>query len=571
MASEPLIKICDRVFGANKLAVFCGAGISKNSGLPLAAELKRSILKELLTNESEVDEIVRVRLPFEAFIQSVFDPQIVSDKNTHVGQILDLFGRGEPNSNHRCIARLAKAGYLNTIATTNFDLLFERAFEKEGLVDGVDFQRCYTEDDFSSIDFDKLGQRLILLKLHGSIDHPDSVRATLDAVFKKQPGEKRFNIVKYLFSTGKHEAVLILGYSCSDVFDIVPQIQRLEGGRKQIFYIEHSPDRSVDLCRNISEIKNRNLFRRFSGKWIECDTDLFIKGIWKLLEESIGVYEPVTSDLKWTTYVEGWLGDAEIDVRKKSFIAARIFGRIGLLDKALNYCERARALALTADDLEALMPTSHEMGTIYQRLYEKKGGLANLNKAVRCYKEALETARVINAEFSVAECAHSLGIVYTWLARFRPAIDCISYACYIYADQKYQVGIADSLSALGVAYYQRALTGNPHRQQDMDKALKNYRKSLKLCGKLKHALGAGVAYCNIGNVYEQKKNFPEAIKFYKRAEKKFEDLGDIIYLIRIYENLVHGYEQIKDINNLEKYQNKLKNLNQIDGLDLLYI
>ena len=520
-----------------ELALFCGAGISKNSGLPLADELKRSILKELLISESEVDEIVHVRFPFEAFVQSVFDQQIISDESTHVKQILDLFSRGEPNSNHTCIARLAKAGYVKIIATTNFDLLFERAFEKEGLVDGVDFQRYYTEDDFSSIDFHKISQRPILLKLHGSIDHPDSVRATLDAVFKKQPGDKRFNIVKYLFSTGNHEAVLILGYSCSDVFDIVPQIQRIEGDRKQIFYVEHSRNRSVDLCRHISEIRNRNLFRRFTGKWIECDTDLFIKGIWKLLEQSIGVYEPVKSDFKWTTCAEGWLGEAEFDVRKKSFIAGRILGRIGLLDKALNYCERARALALTAHDLEALMPTSHEMGTIYQRMYEKKGGLANLNKAVRYYKEALETARIIKAEFGVAECAHSLGIIYTWLARFRPAIDCISYAYYIYADQKYQVGIADSLSALGVAYYQRALTGKPHRQQDMDKALKNYRKSLKLCGKLKHALGAGVAYCDIGNVYDQKKNFPEAIKFYKRAEKKFEDLGDIIYLIRIYENL----------------------------------
>ena len=570
MPSRLALSIGDNVFQCGELAVFCGAGVSRNSGLPLANELKRSIFETLLLSENEVDEVLRVPLPFEAFIQSIFDPQLVSDEALRVTNILDLFHQAEPNSNHIFIARLAKAGYLKTVATTNFDLLFERAFKKEGLRDGVDFKRYYTEDDFSTIDFSELGERLALFKLHGSIDDRDSVRTTLEAVYKKELSAKRFNVIKHLFSTGKHTAVLILGYSCSDIFDVVPQIQRIQSDLKQIFYLKHSAS-DITTFREISATKIRNPFIRFPGKWIECNTDSFVRDTWKLLEESIGEYEAISSDSKWGPHVESWLGEAEVDLRKKFFIAARVLGNIGLLDLALSYCKRAQDLAVTADDLEALMPSNHEMGTIYQKMHEKRNDPASLKRAAQCYEEALEMAESLNAEFSVAESALSLGIACTGLSNFNRAIDCISYACNIYTDQKIQARIADSRGALGYTYDQRALGDKNYHSRDMDNALKNYRKALNLYGRQHDKLGAAVAYCDIGNVYGQKKNFPDAIQSYKRAEKKLEELGDIIYLRSVYENLAQAYAQIEDIENIDSYRNKLRTINQIDGLDLLYI
>jgi hypothetical protein len=58
--------------GSKNLAVFCGAGISKNSGIPLADELKAYVLSlmPICTEKSEIDLIMSA-LPFEAFMEIV--------------------------------------------------------------------------------------------------------------------------------------------------------------------------------------------------------------------------------------------------------------------------------------------------------------------------------------------------------------------------------------------------------------------------------------------------------------------------------------------------------------------
>ena len=112
-------------FKEKEFAVFCGAGISKNSGLPLANELKRYILEKLPIDKKDIEEVMASNFPFEAFIETI-------SENTDISEILEIFQNGEPNTNHILIAKLAKNGYLKTIFTTNFDLLIEKALEKEG-------------------------------------------------------------------------------------------------------------------------------------------------------------------------------------------------------------------------------------------------------------------------------------------------------------------------------------------------------------------------------------------------------------------------------------------------------
>jgi NAD-dependent SIR2 family protein deacetylase len=65
---------------------------------------------------------------------------------------LDVFDLGKPNTNHVLLAKLARAKYLKTICTTNFDQLIEKALQSERLVKGKDFQVFYKEDDLAYID-----------------------------------------------------------------------------------------------------------------------------------------------------------------------------------------------------------------------------------------------------------------------------------------------------------------------------------------------------------------------------------------------------------------------------------
>ena len=120
---------------AEEMVVFCGAGISFHSGLPLANDLVRCVLEKLSVAEEETETIIKSNLPFEAFIETLHE-------NSKVDRIFDIFDLGKPNTNHFLLAKSAKAKYVKTICTTNFDQLIEKAFESEGLI---------RKDDFSNI------------------------------------------------------------------------------------------------------------------------------------------------------------------------------------------------------------------------------------------------------------------------------------------------------------------------------------------------------------------------------------------------------------------------------------
>ena len=98
-----------------EIIFFCGAGISRHSGLPLANDLVQAILAKLDILPEEIETITNSGLPFEAFIETLID-------NSEPNQIIEIFDLGKPNTNHFLLAKLAKAGYVTTIFTTNFDL-----------------------------------------------------------------------------------------------------------------------------------------------------------------------------------------------------------------------------------------------------------------------------------------------------------------------------------------------------------------------------------------------------------------------------------------------------------------
>lgn len=75
-----------------KLAIFCGSGISKNSGLPIVSEIVPCILERLGLNEEEIRKIMMTTMPFEVFIELL-------DNNSDISPIINIYGLGEPNTN----------------------------------------------------------------------------------------------------------------------------------------------------------------------------------------------------------------------------------------------------------------------------------------------------------------------------------------------------------------------------------------------------------------------------------------------------------------------------------------
>ena len=268
-----------------EFAVFCGAGISVNSGLPVAYKLKQYILKKLTDDKKDkkdVKEIMNSKLPFEVFME-------VLAENSDISKILNLFKEGEPNTNHIFIAKLAKARLIKTIITTNFDMMIETALKKEGLIRGKDkdFKVYYNEDQFSKIDFDALNKsnQINVFKLHGSIEDVGiedigSIRTTMKTIANRKLSEKRKKAINYLFAEGKYKNILILGYSCSDFFDINPQIQSIENPKNKIFFVDHTETTQIkDIKNQKLRNGNKNPFIKFSGYIIEHNTDDLVKEI----------------------------------------------------------------------------------------------------------------------------------------------------------------------------------------------------------------------------------------------------------------------------------------------------
>lgn len=374
-------------FEKREFALFCGAGISKNSGLPLANELKQYILEKLSIDKKDIDEIMASNLPFEAFMETL-------SESSDISKILEIFENGPPNTNHILIAKLAKNGYLKTIFTTNFDLLIEKALEKEGLRRDKDFEVYYDENQFSQINFEDIGDGIVrIFKIHGSIENKDSIRTTMDEIASKTLSEQRMNVMRYLFSTGKHKKVLVLGYSCSDEFDITPQIQSIEENQKEIIFVEHN--REGQEMVDVKTKKLKNPFKKFLGSRIKCNTDDFIGDLWCAHKETIGEYKPIESKVNWKTYLDDWAKGLKEEY-SNYFIAGLILDKISNFKRAIEYFEK-------------YLETTKVIGNkiVKSRCYGNLGlayyGLGSFKTAIKYFEQALEIAKEIGDKRGEAE------------------------------------------------------------------------------------------------------------------------------------------------------------------------
>src|SRR4051812_38399655 len=227
----------ERVLRDGPVAAFVGAGVSHNSGLPLVLAIERHILEALGVEPAHAPRILEARLPFEAFIQAL----------TQGGEIEPLFAMfegGRPSTSHRFLAKLLQSGRLSSIFTTNFDTLIEDALADEGWQPGRDYDLLCTTAGFDQARL--AGARPSVAKIHGSVTEKQEMAITLRQVSQRSLVASRARLVERLFS--RHwSGVLVLGYSCSDFFDLVPCIESVAEPSQGVLFVEHT-SRDSELC-----------------------------------------------------------------------------------------------------------------------------------------------------------------------------------------------------------------------------------------------------------------------------------------------------------------------------------
>lgn len=466
-------------YGSNKrISIFCGAGISFDSGLPLARGLLKKICSVLDLKDEETEILLKSNLPFESFIESIY-------RETSIDGILDTFELGNPNSHQILYCKLLKCGFFNSICTTNFDLLFERALANEGLKEGENFDRYFSERDFRNFYWDS--HRPKLIKLHGCISDRDEIGITLDIIAGSETSIHRNQLVKEFFSKKYNDIVIVIGYSCSDIFDISPQIESVEGERSEIIFIEHDQDIANYSVEKLINLEGNNPFKNHPGFQVKINALHFCELLWEsALEDNFQIFQSATD---WEKLIENWIIKLieGHNIGVKYHIPARLFYNICEYERSLRFCELGKQTAQQLGDFTAFYSemgnagmalnalgrfdealeylknsilgcrmVSNDQGILAQSqvLGHVYRNLRDYNSSIKWYQEALKTALLIGHSFSICTSIGNLCSIYNHIGHTEYSIQLINFGL----DLAKKSGNIQSESAmtchLGIAYFQ---------------------------------------------------------------------------------------------------------------------
>lgn len=476
------------------IAFLCGAGISKNSGLPLAGELQNSILELLPVKASGADVESAFPIPFEGFMEDIAD-------NVNVEPIIGIFATGWPNVNHWALALLSKVGFARLIVTTNFDLLFERAFNTIGL----EFHRSVNEQQFSTIEKNINSSSALLIKLHGSADDFDSIRTTLRTVAARTLSTERMSIIRSLFSTGPHELVLVLGYSCSDRYDISPQIESIESARKQVLLLNHSPEE--DSIDPLSTLPQDNPFHRYPG-WIAYgDTSSFLMEIVENFDLKCAPEENGDTVVNWRSTIKDWASNAFKSPGLRHSTAAAVH---------LRRSQFPQALASYKSELDEIISSSQmdRIALCYMNIGVVHGKMMNHDTAITFVKKAIESS---GSEKIRTQCYVNLGDVY------------LRNGYYLKAEQWLNKGLTSAKrleQPLAIAECHRGLASVYRNSGKFVQALSHLEMALKLSGSVGDISGISACYTNMGTTHHGLDNLKQAKQCHEQALSIDRSLGD---------------------------------------------
>lgn len=381
---DEILQLTERLLkpiGKKKVAIFCGAGISYNSGLPLVSELLEKIFSKLELSSKQIQLINNSKLPFERIMESVLDESALDE-------IIDIFEKGIPNTNHILIAKLVKKSYLKIICTTNFDTLIERALEKEGLIPDVHFKVLSTQQEFNS--FSWKNDIAYVIKIHGCVTKKQEIAITLSLIASEIYSLVRKKIIQEIFGGRVCDDVLVLGYSCSDL-DLVPLIESIDGKKANVLFIEHqtNPDGKIQI-QHISDNPNIHPFKTYSGLRIFINTDELVKSIWNCFFDDIYLHLKVVRTT-WQENIEQWYSNAteESGVGVKHHISSRLLYNIGEYKEAISHNKKAISIALSNSNLLAY---SSELGNMAMAL----NAIQDYKQAKYCLEKSIPLCKRID-------------------------------------------------------------------------------------------------------------------------------------------------------------------------------
>ncbi|MDH5415335.1 MAG: tetratricopeptide repeat protein, partial [Flavobacteriaceae bacterium] len=556
-------------YGVN---LFIGAGISKDppSDLPLADEFRSYTFNKLcLLSQSKLKRLKFINelrdIPFEYYIQ------ILNEEPGQVGFFecfLKILNSGKPNWNHNLIANMVKSNKVSRIVTTNFDRLLERVLEKEKIEFGV----AFTENEFSKMELGVIASPLIS-KIHGSVEDPSSIRATLKTISQRYLLESRKKVLEHLFIESDKD-ILILGYSCSDEFDINPFLRTIQS-KNEVFFLSHKTQKGFTIKPLDDPLLN------FRGCKIEGNTREFLGLLSTKLDITIDKDNMNSHKLyrksektSWQEDVDNWL--ESLSVGQKLYLLGRVLNEIGKFDEALSVYK----MGLEHSDTYLFALIQRSISYIYQIK-------ARFEEAEKIAREIVPIFQEFNDLIRTAETIKIIGWICKRRGEYQEAEELFQKSLNISRSIDYQFGISHSLSELGMlykrkgelkkaeAYYKLCLEirrdsgdlkgsaeiihelGSINRMKNnTEKAEELFNESLEIKSKIGDQHGIAASLHELGNIYRSKNDFSLAIDYFRKSLQITRKIPDDAGVSWTLHDLASVYFVMREYDKAEKLYRK---------------
>lgn len=243
------------------VVVFAGAGFSRYAGYPVGGRLAQ-MLVERLTPEQKLK--ISVGAPLDYLSEEII--RINFGSRDLVNMVLDEAFGAQPvsTSDHDLFASIP---HFKTIITTNYDALFENAYDDSVLV--------FREQDVSVWDDKKVN----ILKIHGDLSDKSSIiltRADYARFYRKDYSTPFWSLIIKAIAT---KTILFLGYGYEDpnVWAIFEHVyEHLGDNRKAAYFI--SPGATAE---KIAFLESKNIH------YLKHTGESFLKAVLSNIREHI--------------------------------------------------------------------------------------------------------------------------------------------------------------------------------------------------------------------------------------------------------------------------------------------
>lgn len=525
----------------------------------------------------EINPILKL-LPFIRFESMVGLFQSTIDPNLELIKFYEQCSK--PNLQHFFLANAIKHGHF--VMTTNFDLLIEHALLQSN-VQLEDIIPVITENDFKLYSNPKIlfkkGKKTIY-KLHGSTRNlaknkstKESLKATIRDLCANKMGMNIFGIEPFkasLFHNISNErSLIVIGYSGSDDFDIIPTLRVLKNVHTFI-WINHKDEGSDSISsyeieldnqstnsldridRILIDLKEYNIAERFIK--IEASTTKLIESLFKA--------KPKISLNEFKINPKAWLEEKIMSLNPgaKVYFPLEIYKNLSRSDDVLRCAKKLLSISSKSKkiSLEFRAKALDELGSyffwkedfsealkFYSKAYnvavlrnDPKGMAIGLNNkanvylragnfsdAKKCYIDALEIDKieVIDPEGNATTLVNLAGLVFyqkEYLEAKRIYLEALDIA-EKRSDLRLKIYIISNLGLIDLALFK----GQDDKQKLVKDALKKFQGALKTSQEIPDFYAEAINSDRIGQAYFLLGEKALTKHYWNKALEIFSNLG----------------------------------------------